>query len=167
MIIKDLSNIKIMKSFQDTVPQKHKMEKCRQHWRKYGCQDRYIVINSDGYLIDGYIQYLVLKENNIDEAEVMFSDEKKLIYKRKPQFKYGMTTYVYGIHKNKSKEYVWRIPKSWVEDGRVNEVKLGDKIIVYTRYGFKQVTITRIETMSECPVNMTVYKVLGRVNNGE
>lgn len=167
MIIKDLSNIKIMKSFQDTVPREYKMNKCRQHWQKYGCQDRYIVVDSNGYLIDGYIQYLVLKENNIDEAEVVFADKKRRIYKRKPHFNYGTTTYVFGKHKSSDKEYVWRIPKSWFENGKANEIHIGDNIIVYTRYGFKVVTVTRMETLDECPVNRTVYKILKKLDGDE
>lgn len=160
MIIKRLEDIKIMKSFQETIPKKHKMDECLRNWQKYGCQDRYIVVNSSGYLIDGYVQYLVLKENNINEAEVVFSDKKKRIYRRKPHLNYGVTTYVYGKHKANGKEYVWRMPSEWKRKGMADKVAPGIDVIAYTRYGFKVIKVTRIETRHTCPINMPVYKLL-------
>ena len=51
-----LSDIKINKAFANSIPKENKMEECRYNWRKYHKQDRYVVINRDNFLIDGYIQ---------------------------------------------------------------------------------------------------------------
>ena len=64
-----LSDIKISKSFANTVPKEKKMEECRKVWREQHRQDRYIVVNKDNVLVDGYIQYLVLKDAGIEDIE--------------------------------------------------------------------------------------------------
>ena len=58
-----LDDIKIKDTYAMTNPKEHKMRECRDYWDKYRCQDRYIVVNNSNILIDGYIQYLILKEN--------------------------------------------------------------------------------------------------------
>ena len=65
-----LSDIKIKQSYLETIPSKEKMDECRKYWKTHSSQDRYIVVDHDDLLIDGYIQYLILKENNIEEAEI-------------------------------------------------------------------------------------------------
>ena len=102
-----LSDIKISDAFANSIPSGKKMEECRQNWNKWQRQDRYIVVNPGNVLIDGYIQYLVLKENNINEAQVKISDRRKKRWYRKnvedwtvPHYKNEPTTYVYGKHPN-------------------------------------------------------------------
>ena len=60
----NLEDIKIKETYAASIPGKDKMEESRNYWSKYHCQDRYIVIDANNILIDGYIQYLILKENN-------------------------------------------------------------------------------------------------------
>ena len=48
----------------------HKVVKCKDHWKMYHMQNRYLILNKNGYLIDGYIMYLVLKEQGVEEAEI-------------------------------------------------------------------------------------------------
>ena len=72
-----------------------------------------------------------------------------------------MGSFLVCLERNK---YVWRIPKGWVEKGRGKDIKPGDDAIAYTRYGFKVVTVTIVEELDECPVDMTVYKILGKVS---
>jgi len=69
-----LSDIKIKESFAITTPKVEKMEECRNNCNTYHRQDRYIVVNNDKELIDGYIQYLVLKENGVEEADIKISN---------------------------------------------------------------------------------------------
>ena len=49
-----LSDIKILPSFAESTPNEDKMCECRYNWRCYGKQYRYIVVDNEGYLIDGY-----------------------------------------------------------------------------------------------------------------
>lgn len=79
-----LSDIKISDAFANITPKENKMNECREYWDKFSKQDRYIVISpKNNVLIDGYIQYLVLKENNVEEAEVKISTRSKKSWRRK------------------------------------------------------------------------------------
>lgn len=155
-----LVDIKISESFKQTVPKEEKMQKCRNHWNENHHQDRYIVVNNNNVLIDGYIQYLVLKENGIEDAEIILkhhSSKNKMVNSSKLScrlsYKNRNTTYIYGIHPNSddTKERVWRVPNSWV--GWENDLLPGDKILVRTKHGVAPIIITKIDWLNKCPVN--------------
>ena len=55
-----LSDIKISDAFANSVPSEEKLNECKNNWNQWNRQDRYIVVDHDNVLIDGYIQYLVL-----------------------------------------------------------------------------------------------------------
>lgn len=99
-----LSEIKILPSFAESTPNEDKMCECRYNWRCYGKQDRYIVVDNEGYLVDGYIQYLILMEHKEEYAEVKISNCRKKRWYRKniedwdiPHYKNNPTTYIYGM----------------------------------------------------------------------
>ena len=167
-----LSEIKIKSSFENTTPKEYKLKECRNFWKEYGKQDRYIVVDHNGYLVDGYIQYLVLKENNIEEAEIVVSDVKRSWWKRKvkivrnviltePAYRHEPTTYVYGYHPNckNPREFVWRIPKNW--KWMKKTIQPGDVVVCATKYGKAPVVVTRVETLKECPTDLPVRLVVG------
>ena len=158
----------IKKSFEDSVPSDKKVEECRKVWNEHHRQDRYIVVNHENELIDGYIQYLVLKENGIEEAEIEISercnkkiDKKETHYSYIPEYRREITAYIYGTHINKKDEYIWRVPRSW--KGWENNLVPGDKILVDTKYGIKPIVITRIEYSDKCPVDYPVRKVFKKI----
>ena len=162
-----MSDIKVPKSFASTTPKEEKMNICREFWNNNHNQIKNIVVNKDNILVDGYVQYLVLKENNVENADVVKLDRKKVFinreHKRKREYvelsyKRETTTYIFGIHpKSRIKEYVWRVPTSW--KGWEKDLLPGDRIWVHTKYGIKPIIITRIEWLDKCPVNMKVKKV--------
>lgn len=162
-----LSEIKISNAFAVTTPREDKVNACREYWEENHEQDRDIVVNKDNVLVDGYVQYLVLKENSVENADVVKLGCKKMFmsreYKRKRKYvklsyKRETTTYIFGMHpKSNMKEYVWRVPISW--KGWENDLLPGDRIWVHTKYGIKPIIITRIEWLDKCPVNMDVKKV--------
>lgn len=170
-----LSDIKIKDSFANSVPTEEKVSVCRQYWNENHEQDRYIVVDYNNFLIDGYIQYLVLKENDVDIAEVKISDKKRKRWSRKNKqlkvqksnktnYRECETTYIYGIHpKSKSiKERVWRVPNSWWT-GWADNLNIGDMLLVKTKYGLAPIEITRIERLSECPVDIPVKTVVKKI----
>lgn len=158
-----LTDIKISKAFANSVPSESKMQECRYNWDLWHCQDRYVVVNQNNVLVDGYIQYLVLKENDINEVQVKIKNKSKN-RKNMPHYKEEPTTYIYGTHNNKSgKEFVWRIPKSWSEVGWQDGLNIGDKVLVKTKFGVKPVVITKIDTLNKCPVDMPVKKVVKKL----
>ena len=168
-----LSDIKISDSFANSIPSEEKINECRYNWNKWQRQDRYIVVNPGNVLIDGYIQYLVLKENNIEEAEVKISTRRKKRWYRKnvedwniPHYRNETTTYVYGVHpySENKKEFVWRVPKSWSELGWEDGLNISDEILVDTKFGIKPVVVTKIEIADKCPINIPVKRVVKRLN---
>ena len=164
-----LSDIKISESFANSVPNDEKMNECRNNWNQWHRQDRFVVVNPDKVLIDGYIQYLVLKENNIEEAEVKISTRRKKRWYRKntedwnaPHYRNETTTYVYGKHPNSNcdKEFMWRVPASWTS--WAENIEIGDIVLCKTKFGFSPVVVSRVEFLDEPPVDMRVKKVARR-----
>ena len=168
-----LSEIKINEAFAKSIPSESKMQECRNNWNMWHRQDRYIVVNHNNVLIDGYIQYLVLKENNVEEADIKISARRKKRWYRKntkdwdiPHYRNEVTTYIYGVHPNSKSgnEFVWRVRKSWSEAGWEDGLEIGDKILVDTKFGIKPVVVTKIEISYKCPINIPVKRVVNRLN---
>lgn len=171
-----LSDIKISEEFANTFPSEEKIQECRKNWDTWHRQDRYIVIDHDNVLIDGYCMYLVLKFYKEEYAEVKISHCRKKRWFRKntrdwtiPHYRNEPTTYIYGMHYNTirgefSKEFVWRVPKSWSEQGWEYGLTVGDEILVDTKYGIKKITVTKIVRLGECPMNSPVRRVVKRLN---
>lgn len=149
----DIDTIRISNAFQRTHPSDVKVNKCRDYWNKHQTQSKIIVVNKNNVLVDGYIQYLVLKENNVMLAEV-----------NEVACQNQFTTYIYGIHQNgNGKEYVWKVPKFW--KGWENDLLPGDSILVKTKYGIKEIIITKIEWLDECPIDKKVENVYKKIEN--
>ena len=179
----NLSEIKIPEEFEKSTPSLAKYAACDKHYKKTGNQDRYIVVNNNNYLVDGYIMYLVLINNNVNEADVkrvnlrknkytdkmrnrygkLVPPEKVLTYKEKP------TVYVYGKHPNgiTNKEYVWRLPKS--KENMYGVLLPGDMIYCCTKNGIAPVVVTRIEKRDSWDTDLKVKIVCSRIimRNGE
>lgn len=159
---KKLSEIYISEEFANTTPNSKKVEGYRNYYNRNGVQAKPIIVNRKGVLIDGYIQYLILKENNEESAIVI---QKKYISKKKreygePAYRTTKTTYVYGVHPNSENknERVWRVAESW--GNWADNIQIGDLILCDTKNGYKQVKVTRIEILDECPVKFQVKKVV-------
>lgn len=158
-----LSSIKIPKSYAVTTPSEKKVRTKRKKYRKGKL--RAITINTDGFLINGYINYLILKENNIEDAEVNIVDIKKNDNNNVPEsYRNTRTTYIYGKHPNDKSEkiYIWRIPnkENWM---KFSETVLPDDLIFCkTKFGCSPVIVQAIQTIDKCPVEFPVKKVLSK-----
>lgn len=164
-----LSEIIISKNYASSVPSESKMNECRENWGKWNRQDRYIVVNHNNVLIDGYVQYLVLKENGVEEAEIKISNRRKKRWYRKnvedwivPHYRNELTIYIYGIHPNGNcnKEFIWRVPKSWT--WTAENIQVDDNILCNTKFGIAPVTVTKIEVLDKCPVDFKVKKIASK-----
>lgn len=143
----DINTIRISNAFQRTHPSDIKVNECRDYWEKHHEQSKMIVLSKNNVLVDGYIQYLILKEKGVKIAEV-----------EQPECQKEWTTYIYGMHQEGSgKEYVWKVPKSWA--GWENDILPGDKILVETKYGIREIIVTKIEWLEEKPVNRKIRNV--------
>lgn len=165
-----LSSIKIPKSYAVTTPSEKKVRTKRKKYRKGKL--RAITINTDGFLINGYINYLILKENNVEDAEVNIVDIKKNDNSNVPEsYRNTRTTYIYGKHPNdkSDKIYIWRIPnkENWM---KFSETVLPDDLIFCkTKFGCSPVIVQAIQTIDKCPVEFPVKKVLSKkiIRNGK
>ena len=165
-----LSSIKIPKSYAVTTPSEKKLKTKRKKYRKGKL--RAITINTDGFLINGYINYLILKENNVEDAEVNIVDIKKNDNRNVSEsYRNIKTTYIYGKHPNNKSEkiYIWRIPnkENWM---KFSETVLPDDLIFCkTKFGCSPVIVQAIQTVDKCPVEFPVKKVLSKkiIRNGK
>ena len=164
-----LSDIKIKESFANTTPSEEKMNECRYNWRIYSKQDRYIVVDHNNVLIDGYCMYLVLMEYKEEYAEVKISHCRKKRWERKsikdwvaPRYRENPTTYIYGTHPNSkdTKTYMWRVPESWT--GWADNIQIGDTIMCTTKNSYTPVVVNKIEVLNKCPIDIPVKKVCNR-----
>lgn len=165
-----LSSIKIPKSYAVTTPSEKKVRTKRKKYRKGKL--RAITINTDGFLINGYINYLILKENNVEDVEVNIVGIKKNDNSNVPEsYRNTNTIYIYGKHPNDKSEkiYIWRIPnaESW---RKFSEMVLPDDLIFCkTKFGCSPVIVQAIQTIDKCPVEFPVKKVLSKkiIRNGK
>ena len=165
-----LSSIKIPKSYAVTTPSEKKVRTKRKKYRKGKL--RAITINTDGFLINGYINYLILKENNVEDVTVNIVDIKKNDNSNVPEsYRNTRTTYIYGKHPNNKSEkiYTWRIPnaESWKEFSET--VFPEDLIFCKTKFGCSPVIVQAIQTIDKCPVEFPVKRVLSKkiIRNGK
>ena len=140
------------------------------------------MVNQNNLLIDGYVQYLVLKENGCEEAKIKKSLNRQkrwrripiehiyreIAYRKKNDYKNSETTYVYGKHFNEetgyeSEEYMWRISRKKSEAGFEEDLHIGDVLIVQTKSGVAPMKVTKIEKLDKCPIDMPVKKVIKKV----
>ena len=154
-----LDYIIIPKVFLESKPSEMKIEKCRNKWKKYNKQPKLLIIDEDNVLVDGYIQYLVLKELGHEEGNYIIKHESK---KEKSSYRNIPTTYIYGKHPNSkhTKIYMWRVPKNWTN--WADNIQIGDTIICSTKFGYAPVIVNKIEILDECPIDIPVKKVCNK-----
>lgn len=158
-----LEDIKITSAFENTTPNAEKVEKYRQYWIENNKQLKPILVDYNNILRDGYIQYLILKENGIEDAFIIRKKKyKKLGACPIPSYKNSETVYVFGVHPNSNctKEFCWRLPNSWKDLG--NYIEVGDTILCHTKFGYSPVVVTRVETLDKPPVEGIIKKVAKR-----
>lgn len=156
-----LSEIIVPKYIRESEPSAYKMECRRKLWNENQTQQRWLVLDRDNVLLDGYIQYLILRENGVEEARYI---RRKAFRKdeNRQDYRTVITTYIYGVHPNSNcvKEFMWRVPASWF--GWEKNVMIGDTILCQTKFGYSPVVVTKIEVLDNCPVDFRVKKVARR-----
>lgn len=133
-----LDDIKIPEIYLKTPPKQWKLDACREYFGKFGHIDRRIVVDKNGVLRDGYVGYLVLKENGVADCDVVVNSQKQI----KCPDKY----YLFAVHEGKPKEYVWRIPKRLLKGSRIGRFAL-----VNTRNGRQWVGVKHIAQLAKRP----------------
>ena len=177
-----LSEIMIPESFEISKPNTSKYIKCEKYYNETGSQDRYIVVDENNVLVDGYIMYLVLKSHDVEYCDAKrltlkhkYTDRQRARYRRiiPPEkvisYKNKPAVYIYGKHPNGiiDKEYVWRLPKS--KENMYEVLLPGDLIYCGTKNGITPVIVTRIEKRDSWDTKLKVKVVCSRIiiRNGE
>lgn len=171
--IVNIADIEISNAFARSIPSTQKIQKYRKAYcfikmgfacAAYGtAQIKPIILNRNMQIVDGYIQYLVLKENGETEAECLitnFTNHDTLT-------KY---LYIYGNHvqNENSKTYVWRIPMNYEWDKFVRNLKIGDIIFCNTKYGKDLIEVTQIKRLKKAPITNYIKGVANKciIRNG-
>ena len=150
-----ISDIKIPKSYRFSKPRQEKLDACRDYFRCHGIIDRDIVVNKDNIIKDGYIGYLILKENGIEDIDVVHMGNPNT-YKNRP------TLYVYAHHKRNNKIYTWRMTR---KTRNADLLTVGSKVVVGTKHGISVVTVDGFEVLDTPPVSTSVKKVIKCLRN--
>ncbi len=156
MQIIKLSDVKISNMFKNSPPNEKKMNRIRHNYIKYGVQDKPIVLDKNGFLIDGYARYLILQEFGEEYAKCI---HKKNVIKKIPNYKKTPTYYIYGLHSGCDKEFVWRIPCTRIDEF-VGKVIPGDSVLVNAKNGTRSITVTKIELLEKSPIDQCIKKVI-------
>lgn len=70
-----IKDIKISKKFEERPPHDKKMKDKWFSYRKNGILESNIVIDDEGYLVDGYTSYLIAKADGIKKVECYLKDK--------------------------------------------------------------------------------------------
>lgn len=77
----NLDQVKISKNFSEHFPSAQKLNECHNYFRKHGYLDRQIVVDDNGYLIDGYIGYIIVRAQGLNNypvaTKINFDEEEK------------------------------------------------------------------------------------------
>ena len=161
-----LEDIKISEAYANTTPSEEKMCECREFWRYEQKQDRPIVLNRKGVLIDGYCMYLILKEHKEEYVDVIYKKKHNKKYEKLPKVKVSYkntpTTYIFGTHPNSKDKriYTWRVPANW--GNWAENLEIGDRILCQTKFGISPVVVNEVEFLDKPPVEMRVKRVACR-----
>lgn len=148
-----LQDIIISDKFKRSKPSKHKLSERQRAYETGDLFDTHdIVINESDVLMDGYITYLTLLHNE-------YSGNIRVRVKKNMGKPYTMqpTMYVFGKHTSDGKEYVWRIPNNFREK-EIN-IPVGSQVFANTKYGKKDVKVTRVEVLDRPPVSCRVKEL--------
>lgn len=150
----DLCDIKIPEKFARSTPDPYKVENIILAYNGGEDIGKDIIVNASGFLVDGYIRYLVMSRMGCMSADVTIVPDN---YKTKVKFyKESLTIYVFGKHHDNGKTYVWRMTK---KTKHPELLEIGARIQVATKHGNKRAIVERIEMLDKPPVDIPVRKV--------
>lgn len=122
--IMKIDDIKTYPCFAAHSPKAEKMEQKEQYFAETGLLQSQIILDGNGYLINGFTSYLLAKEHVIQIVPV----------------RYGKRQIVKASHKPGGKLYSWELP--WI---LIDRVHTGDRVLVRTERGVQAVTVAAVE----------------------
>ena len=140
-----VSDIKIFPAFWEVLPSDRTMEMKRQYFKKHRDFQSKIVVDGEGYLLDGFTSYLLAKEYRIVDVPVR---------RREWQM-------VWAYHKPGKKLYTWRLPEKLT-----GQISVGDRVLVRTPSNVCCVTVAAVERFIPPSGSQRMKKVLKRADRG-
>lgn len=119
-----IEEVKVYPCFDSHRPKRWKMKRAEQRYLQSGMRDLDIVVNADGYLIDGYCALLTAQKMELTHVPV----------------RTGRCQIIRAVHKAGGKQYMWKLP-----DYMTDQVQPGDEVIVRTARGVKRVYTVSVE----------------------
>ena len=146
-----ISDIIIPDEFTKTTPKNSKVERIREYFNVYNTIDEPVTISSGNILMDGYIRYLIAKENNIQSIPCVISDKN---FTPKRPVKYIVGKFENGL------EYIWKIRNKL-------DVNVGDKVLVANKNGSAVVTVVKVFCSNDKDKlrHKPVLQIVQRANN--
>lgn len=136
-----LSDIKISPDF--VQPSDRKMEKKRQYFKKHRNFQSDIVVDEEGYLLNGFTSYLLAREYHIMDVPV----------------RRGEWQVIRAYHKPGGQLYTWRLPEALT-----GQISVGDRVNVHTKKGVQCVTVAAVERFIYQSGAKRLKMVLGRAD---
>lgn len=121
----NINDINIMAKYKTTSPAQSKIEKKMRYYKRTGAFKKPIILNSQNYLVDGYIWYLMALQLGLNEVDATYTIETPILF---------------GKHPGREKEYCWRIPN------KIHNLQVGDLVYCRTCKGIAPVVVTRFGT---------------------
>lgn len=119
-----VDDIKIYPCFSAQEPSPEKMQQKEQYFQETGRLQSTVILDSQGYLIDGYTSFLLARAHGIQCVP----------------FRYGRRQIVRASHKPGGMLYAWEVPGILI--GRVSA---GDQVLVRTALGIRVVIAEKVE----------------------
>jgi hypothetical protein len=137
-------NIKIFPCFAEHPPKPEKMEHKDRYYQEHGFFESEIILDSSGYLIDGYTSYLLAVRYGVSHVPV----------------RYGRRQIIRAAHRPGGKLYAWELPGILTD-----RIKIGDRVPVQSGRCVRVVTVAALEEYGQQaaePLRMALRKS-GRV----
>ncbi len=120
----EIDDIKIYPCYAAQEPKLEKMLLKEQYFEETGHLQSPVILDSQGYLVDGYINYLVARKHGLQSIP----------------YRYAMRQVVRASHRPGGKLYTWELPGILI--GRVSA---GDQVLVRTALGIRAVIAEKVE----------------------
>ena len=118
-----VNDIKIYPCYEEHPPKPEKMEHKARYFEHTGHFQSDIILDMDGYLIDGYTSYLLARRQGMRRVPV----------------RYGKRQIIKVYHREGGKLYEWELPQSMID-----RVSAGDRVLVPAKNGVRVVTVAAV-----------------------
>lgn len=153
-----LDKIIIADTFLNTAPSEKKVNAVRNYYKQHGEFDKPIVLSKNNILLDGYIRYIVAKENGLQEIEYATVMPKEQEQQTNNQNR--TITLIKGKFPDNDKEYIWRLPFN-----KDVNVEIGDTAIVNVKVRGKKSrsAVKVVDVFQSNDYNMIKHRLVVKV----